>query len=118
MTVRARVEVTAVEDRQITFRVEVWDEVEKVGEAEHRRAVIDMDRFLRRTGRRRRARRAERPRREQGLAAAVPSGKQVSEMVRVRGQGRPTAAFDGMPVGVVNYLLPPGEHSPAGDFRP
>ncbi len=48
MTVRARVEVIAVEDRQITFRAEVWDDVEKVGEGEHRRVVIDVDRFLRR----------------------------------------------------------------------
>ncbi len=48
MTVRARVEVTAVEDRQISFRAEVWDEVEKVGEGEHYRVVIDVDRFLRR----------------------------------------------------------------------
>jgi fluoroacetyl-CoA thioesterase len=63
MTVRARVEVTAVEDRQITFRAEVWDDVEKVGEGEHRRVVIDMDRFLRRI-------RSKRAAQESGTAKA------------------------------------------------
>lgn len=46
--VRCRAEVVAVEAGVITFRAEVWDQVEKVGEAEHKRAVIDVDRFLRR----------------------------------------------------------------------
>ncbi len=48
MTVRAEVEVTAVEANRIRLRAEVWDEVERVGEAEHERAVIDVDRFLKR----------------------------------------------------------------------
>lgn len=47
-TVRARVEVIAVDGGRIGLRAEVWDEVEKVGEAEHQRAVIDVERFLRR----------------------------------------------------------------------
>ncbi|MCJ7707262.1 MAG: thioesterase family protein [Anaerolineales bacterium] len=47
-TVRARVELVSVEGNLLTLRAEVWDEVEKVGEAEHRRAVIDVARFLRR----------------------------------------------------------------------
>jgi fluoroacetyl-CoA thioesterase len=46
--VRVRVEVTSVDDRQIGFRAQVWDETELIGEAEHRRAVIDIERFLRR----------------------------------------------------------------------
>ncbi|MEW6568558.1 MAG: thioesterase family protein [Chloroflexota bacterium] len=48
MTVRARVEVTAVEDGRISLRAEVWDERERVGEAEHQRAIVDVERFLRR----------------------------------------------------------------------
>jgi predicted thioesterase len=47
-TVRCRAEVMAVEGGVITFRADVWDPAEKVGEAEHKRAVIDVDRFLRR----------------------------------------------------------------------
>lgn len=45
MKVRARAELTAVEGRKLTFRVEAWDEVEKVGEALHERFVIDEAKF-------------------------------------------------------------------------
>lgn len=48
MQIRARAEVTSVEGGVITFTAEVWDEVEKIGEAEHKRAVIDVDRFMQR----------------------------------------------------------------------
>lgn len=47
-TVRVRCEVTAVEGNRVELRAEVWDEVEKVGEGEHTRAVIDLERFQRR----------------------------------------------------------------------
>lgn len=47
-TVRVRSEVTAVEGNRVTFRAEVWDELEKVGEGDHTRAVIDLERFQRR----------------------------------------------------------------------
>jgi predicted thioesterase len=47
-TVRIRAEVVAVDGPTVDFRAEVWDDVEKVGEAEHRRVVIDLDRFLKR----------------------------------------------------------------------
>ncbi|HLB64656.1 MAG TPA: thioesterase family protein [Anaerolineales bacterium] len=47
-TVRARVEVTAVEGATVSFTAEVFDEVEKVGEGEHKRAIVDVERFLRR----------------------------------------------------------------------
>ena len=46
--VRARVEVTAVEGATVSFTAEVFDEVEKVGEGEHKRAIVDVERFLRR----------------------------------------------------------------------
>ncbi len=47
-TVRCRAEVVAIEGVVITFRAEIWDPSEKIGEAEHKRAVIEVERFLRR----------------------------------------------------------------------
>jgi predicted thioesterase len=47
-TVRIEAQITAIEGRAVDFRAEMWDEVEKIGEAEHRRVVIDLDRFLKR----------------------------------------------------------------------
>lgn len=46
--VRARAEVTAVDGREVSFRVEAWDEVERIGEGTHTRFVIDLDRFAKR----------------------------------------------------------------------
>jgi len=45
MTVRVRTEVTAVEGRKLTFRLEAFDEVEKIGEATHERFIIVADKF-------------------------------------------------------------------------
>ncbi len=45
MTVRVQAELIAVEGRKLTFRVEAFDEVEKIGEGEHRRVIIDLERF-------------------------------------------------------------------------
>ena len=47
-TVRIEAEITGIDGRAVDFRAEMWDEVEKVGEAEHRRVIIDLDRFLKR----------------------------------------------------------------------
>lgn len=47
-SVRVRVEIAAVEGQIIKLDAEVWDHVEKIGEAAHTRAVIDVDRFLKR----------------------------------------------------------------------
>ncbi len=47
-TVRVRIEVVGLEGEAIDFKADVWDDVEKVGQADHRRRVIDVDRFLRR----------------------------------------------------------------------
>lgn len=38
-------EVIAAEERRITFRVEAWDERDKIAEGTHERAVIDVARF-------------------------------------------------------------------------
>ena len=46
MTVHARAELTAIEGRKLTFRVEAWDEVEKIGEALHERFLIDTEKFV------------------------------------------------------------------------
>lgn len=46
--VRIRAEVVAVSGNVIDFRGQVWDRHELVGEGEHRRVVIERDRFLKR----------------------------------------------------------------------
>jgi len=45
MTVRFTAEVTGVSDRRVEFRVEAWDEKEKIGEGTHERAIINIARF-------------------------------------------------------------------------
>lgn len=46
MAVRARAEVTGVEGRKVTFRIQAWDEHELIGEATHTRVVVEAARFL------------------------------------------------------------------------
>lgn len=45
MEVRVTTEVTAVEGRKLTFRLEAFDEAEKIGEATHERFIIQADKF-------------------------------------------------------------------------
>jgi fluoroacetyl-CoA thioesterase len=45
MPVRFLAEVISVEGRRINFRVEAWDEKEKIGEGTHERAVINVAKF-------------------------------------------------------------------------
>ena len=45
MKVRARAELERVEGRWLHFKVEVFDDREKVGEGTHTRAIINMRRF-------------------------------------------------------------------------
>lgn len=45
MTVRARAELVEVDGRKLTFRVEAFDDVEKVGEGRHGRMIIDLAKF-------------------------------------------------------------------------
>ena len=45
MEVRAVTEVTAVEGRKITFKVEGFDAKEKIGEAVHERFIINGEKF-------------------------------------------------------------------------
>src|SRR3990172_6754133 len=46
--VRADVELVDIDRRKRTFKVKVFDEVEQVGEAEHERFVIDVDKYTER----------------------------------------------------------------------
>ena len=46
--VRADAELTAIDRRKLTFKVQVFDDVEQVGEAEHERFVIDVDKYIER----------------------------------------------------------------------
>jgi fluoroacetyl-CoA thioesterase len=45
MTVRVRAELLEVEGRKLTFRVEAFDDVEKVGEGMHQRMIVDLAKF-------------------------------------------------------------------------
>jgi fluoroacetyl-CoA thioesterase len=46
--VRLRAEVVRIDGKEITFEARIYDEVELVGEAYHRRVIIDEERFLQR----------------------------------------------------------------------
>ena len=46
MRVRARAELSKVQGRRLEFRIEAWDEVERIGDATHERFIIDGDRFM------------------------------------------------------------------------
>jgi len=48
MQVTVRAELVEVDGRRLHFRVEAWDAVEKIGEAEHERFIIDVARFQQR----------------------------------------------------------------------
>ena len=45
MTVKARAELVEIEGRRLKFRIEAWDEKEKVCEGWHYRVVVDRSRF-------------------------------------------------------------------------
>jgi fluoroacetyl-CoA thioesterase len=45
LDVRVRAELTVVDGRRLRFKVEAWDSVERVAEAEHERFIIDVARF-------------------------------------------------------------------------
>ena len=48
MDVRVRAELLEVDRRRLRFRIEAWDAVEKIGECDHERFVIDWERFMKR----------------------------------------------------------------------
>lgn len=46
MKVRAKAVLNAVEGRKLFFKIQAWDKVELIGEADHERFVVDEARFL------------------------------------------------------------------------
>jgi len=53
MWVRARAEVLSVDNQRVTFRVEAWDDKERIGEGTHVRAIVDEARFKERIAQKR-----------------------------------------------------------------
>ncbi len=49
MEVRAEAEVTAVDGKIITFAITAYDEAGKIGEALHKRAIVNSQKFLDKT---------------------------------------------------------------------
>jgi predicted thioesterase len=48
MTLRASAEVTKIDGRNVTFRVEAFDDKERIGDGTHTRVVVNVERFDRR----------------------------------------------------------------------
>ncbi len=46
--VRAEVAVTAIDRRKLTLHAKVYDDVEQIGEAEHERFIIDVEKYTER----------------------------------------------------------------------
>jgi fluoroacetyl-CoA thioesterase len=46
--IRLRAEIVSIERNTITFEVKIWDSVELVGEVDHQRVIIDVERFMKR----------------------------------------------------------------------
>jgi predicted thioesterase len=53
--VRAQAEVTQVDGKQVTFRVQAWDEHDRIGEGTHIRVIIEIQRFMSRVEKKRAA---------------------------------------------------------------
>ncbi len=45
MQVRVKTEATAIEGKKLTFKLEAWDEQEKIGQATHIRFIINPEKF-------------------------------------------------------------------------
>lgn len=46
MSVRFSARVTGVDGRRVSFDVEAWDDVEKIGEGTHERFVVNVPKFI------------------------------------------------------------------------
>lgn len=44
--VRCETELVGIDRRRLTFKAKVYDDVEQVGEAEHERFIIDLDKYM------------------------------------------------------------------------
>ena len=47
-TVRAEVELVDIDRRKLRFHVDIFDDVEQIGEVTHERFVIDLDKYMER----------------------------------------------------------------------
>ncbi|MBM3340963.1 MAG: thioesterase [Betaproteobacteria bacterium] len=45
-TVRAQAELIAIDRRRVSFKVKVFDDTEQVGESEHERFIVDLDKYF------------------------------------------------------------------------
>jgi fluoroacetyl-CoA thioesterase len=52
--VRARAELITIEDHKLVFKIQAWDEMELIGEADHDRFVIDEAKFMAKVERKKR----------------------------------------------------------------
>jgi predicted thioesterase len=50
MQVRAYAELIAIDDRKLVFKVQAWDEIELIGEADHDRFMVDEAKFMAKAG--------------------------------------------------------------------
>lgn len=50
MTVTAEIELTEIDGKSLLFRVTCRDEAGLIGEGTHRRAIVDIDRFMKKLG--------------------------------------------------------------------
>src|SRR5437588_12225356 len=48
--VRATAELIEIEGRRLVFKVEAYDEHKKIGEGQHERFIVNLERFLKRLG--------------------------------------------------------------------
>ncbi|GAF80721.1 unnamed protein product [marine sediment metagenome] len=48
MNITASAELTEIDGKRLIFKVEAFDEVEKIGEGTHQRYIIELDKFKRR----------------------------------------------------------------------
>jgi fluoroacetyl-CoA thioesterase len=46
MKVHSKAELTAVQGRKLIFKIQAWDELELIGEADHERFIVDEEKFI------------------------------------------------------------------------
>lgn len=49
MKVKATAELINIEGKRLTFKIEAYDEIEKIGEGIHERYIIELAKFIKRT---------------------------------------------------------------------
>ena len=53
MQVRAKAELIEVQGRKLSFRIQAWDKIEKIGEATHDRYIVEEEKFMDRVSKKR-----------------------------------------------------------------